>query len=370
MKVVTGAGKTNFALMAMSDYFASEPEGVAVVIVPTLALLDQWFLDVAEEWGESNIASFSGESKSPNLGKINLIVLDTARRLAPAIANKARTFLVVDECHRTGSPKNALALRGNHAASLGLSATPERQYDDGLVRYVAPALGEVVFEYTLEEARRDGIVCPFNLDNILVPMLIPEERKYVKLTARIKQLATRRDCDGDVSDETLRRLLLQRASVAANARLRVPVAVRTVLDTKRQRVLVFHEKIAAAEEIFEALKRAGESVTIYHSKVPRVLRQDNLRLFRKRAYRCLITCRALDEGLNVPDVSVGVIAASSASIRQRIQRVGRLLRPFEDKVATVITLYTSEAEHQRLRKEEIELEDVASIRWIKARVKS
>ena len=51
VQVVTGAGKTAFALMCMQKYFADNPTGQAVVIVPTLSLVDQWTLEFEEKFG-------------------------------------------------------------------------------------------------------------------------------------------------------------------------------------------------------------------------------------------------------------------------------------------------------------------------------
>ena len=81
----------------------------------------------------------------------------------------------------------------------------------------------------------------------------------------------------------------------------------------------------------------------------------------------LITCRALDEGFNVPETEIGIIAASTATRRQRIQRLGRVLRPVTGKATAVIyTLVATEPEIKRLREEEKELEGVAEVTWGRA----
>ena len=77
-----------------------------------------------------------------------------------------------------------------------------------------------------------------------------------------------------------------------------------------------------------------------------------------------MTCRALDEGFNVPETEVGIIAASTATYRQRIQRLGRIVRPAKDKsAATVYTLVATGPEIQRLKEEEMRLDGVANIAW-------
>ena len=77
----------------------------------------------------------------------------------------------------------------------------------------------------------------------------------------------------------------------------------------------------------------------------------------------LVTCRALDEGLNVKDVEVGMIVASTKSTRQRIQRMGRVLRATDEKEnAIVISLY-SVNEKTSLINEAKKFEDIIKISW-------
>jgi len=78
----------------------------------------------------------------------------------------------------------------------------------------------------------------------------------------------------------------------------------------------------------------------------------------------LVTCRALDEGANVPEANIAIIARSTSSTRQRIQRLGRVLRPAAKKsAATVYTLFTGEDEREQLANEARGLEGVARIVW-------
>ena len=77
----------------------------------------------------------------------------------------------------------------------------------------------------------------------------------------------------------------------------------------------------------------------------------------------LVTCKALDEGLNVPNTTVGVIVASTKSIRQRIQRMGRILRTADNKEkGTIISLYTDN-EEDVLQEEAHSLSEICEISW-------
>ncbi len=367
--VVTGAGKTLFAEMCMTAYRNSSPNGLIFILVPTLALLDQWYVSLREDLDleDADIGTFSGEGHSPSWRAINLVVLNTSRTIYERIPAD-ESMLVVDECHRAATSENSKALSANYAATLGMSATPERDYDAGMEELLIPALGPVVFVYDYNAAVRDGVVAPFDLVNIEVEMRPKERDAYDRFTRRVA-VALGRLRAGEEVESTLRRLLQQRAAVAAQASLRIPLAVRLVEDNRGARTLVFHERIPAAQEIYMSLRARGASATIYHSGIDGVVRRDNLRLFRRGVFDVLVTCRALDEGVNVPETRVAVLASSTASTRQRIQRLGRVLRPAPGKAsATVYTIYASEPERRRLASEASELVGARSVAWQRASV--
>jgi superfamily II DNA or RNA helicase len=370
ISVVTGGGKTIFAAQCINYFLTEFPNGRAYIVVPTLVLLDQWIVDLKDELGaaDSDIAVYSGEEKTREPRTFNILVINTAREWLQKLAAETPGLLVVDECHRAGSEKNALALRGEFRATLGLSATPVREYDDGFEHFVVPALGNVIYEYDYTDAKNDDVVAPFELVNVGFNLLPHEATEYDALTARLRGLLRRRDQGGEV-DEPLRALLQRRAAVSAASLLRIPLAVKLAVNEKGKRCLIFHERVDAANKIVKALHAANIRVTSYHTGIPPDIRRDNLWLFRKGMFDTLVCCRALDEGMNVPETSVAIVASSTASHRQRIQRLGRVLRPAPGKeMATIYTLFGTDAEKTRLQKEADRLSDVATISWVQAAV--
>lgn len=366
--VVTGGGKTVLAFLCMHEFWKEYQHGQVLILVPTITLLDQWYVGLQQDFGvpAEAIACFSSQEKSHNPSPVNLLVINSGRSLVSQLATGQDTFLVVDECHRAGSPQNARALRGDFSAALGLSATPKREYDDGFEDLVVPALGPVIFEYDYAQAHADGVVVPFDLTNVRIDLLPHEKKAYDRLTKRA-HLLLRKKKDGHASlgtDERLRRILQQRAAVSASARMRLPVAAKLVEEHRGARTLVFWEHVAAAESLLEVLQQRNHSVTLYHSKLDPAVRRDNLRLFRRGVFDVLIACRALDEGMNVPEALVAVIASSTASQRQRIQRLGRVLRPAKGKGrASILTLFATEQERRRLANEASQLQGVANVTW-------
>jgi superfamily II DNA or RNA helicase len=367
VSVVTGAGKTALALLLFDRLRREHSDIRLVVIVPTLALLDQWFVALESESGlrGGEIALYSGEGKAKAPGVANVVVLNTARTVAPSLVTEA-TLLVVDECHRAGSPENARALDVEPRWTLGLSATPVRDFDDGFERFIQPALGAIVYEYAYADARRDGIVAPIALHNFRFDLSPGEQGEYEKLSTRIGRLW--RDAEDPNDDPRLKQLLLRRARLVASSRRRIAASV-AISEQFEGRKLIFHESIASADAIAALLDRRGERVGVYHSALAPAIRRRNLELFKVGHLSTLVTCRALDEGLNVPDASVAIVAASTRSTRQRIQRLGRVLRVAEGKdEAIVCTLYATDPERERLTAEAQSMADVADVRWYEVKL--
>jgi superfamily II DNA or RNA helicase len=365
VSVVTGGGKTIFAFLCMDAFSREHPTGRYIILVPTITLLDQWYVSLQEDFGvaETEIACFSSQEKASKPAKINLLVINTGRTTVKRLSQGQPCFLIVDECHRAGSPENAKALAGTFSAALGLSATPEREYDEGFQKYVVPALGPVIFEYDYVQAFQDEVITPFDLINVQIQFLPHEKEEYDKLTRRVAVLFNKAKTDSE-AEVKLKFVLQKRAGISAQARMRIPVAARIVDEHRGTRTIIFHERVNAATTLYTILKKRNHSVCLYHSKIAPNWRRDNLRLFRQGVFDVLVSCRALDEGMNVPETAVAVIASSTASQRQRIQRLGRVLRPARGKSkATIYTLFATEQEKIRLTNEAERLEGVANILW-------
>jgi len=359
VSVVTGGGKTVFALACIKD---AEPDS-CLVVVPTVALLDQWWEEAAHYFDlaldEVNVVTGRKRLRS---GTINIAVLNTAARLATEGLVRP-CMLVVDECHKAASPKFRSVLDIPKVAALGLSATPERQYDDGLNGVLIPALGPVFFEYSYADGLEDRVIVPFQLRNIIFELEDDRREEYDKLTRAIARSISQYGVEAERSVA----LMLKRSRVLNLSLERVRLALRLVAAHRDRRVLVFHEDIEACDLIYHVLTENGVPSGLYHSKLTIRARAEALAQYRSGAVRVLVTCRALDEGFNVPETEIGIIAASTATRRQRIQRLGRILRPSAEKEGAIIySLVATGPEISRLQAEEQALDGVAEVVWSSA----
>ncbi|MES1197313.1 MAG: helicase-related protein [Pseudomonadota bacterium] len=79
-------------------------------------------------------------------------------------------------------------------------------------------------------------------------------------------------------------------------------------------MLIFHENIDACSLIHAVLDENGVRAGIYHSRQKTRERAEMLSAYRSGMLDVLVTCRALDEGFNVPETRVGIIAASTSVV--------------------------------------------------------
>ena len=359
ISVVTGGGKTVFALSCIDRIRPT----ATLIVVPTAALLDQWWAEAASyfdlDLDEINVIT---GNKRFQVGAINIAVLNTAAKLPERMTGQS-CFLIVDECHKAASEQFRSALDVSTFASLGLSATPERPYDEGLTDVLVPALGPVIFNYDYAAALRDAVIVPFALNNIVFELEDDRQKEYEKLSRAIARSISRL---GAEAEETIA-LFLKRARVLNLSLNRVKLAIKLIAANRGKRTLVFHEDIEACDLIHAVLADNGVKSGVYHSKLPLRARALMLSKYRQGAIDVLVTCRALDEGFNVPETELGIIAASTATRRQRIQRLGRIVRPAKGKQgATIYTLVATAPEIGRLKDEEVDLEGVATVSWSKA----
>jgi superfamily II DNA or RNA helicase len=362
-KVVTGGGKTVFAGLCIEDFMTTSSQGRVVVIVPTKALRDQWYATITSNWGfDSNLVCINKNNFNSNHWKISILVINTARVLIEDLIGKTEILLIVDECHTSATEENRKALIGDWGATLGLSATPERQYDDFFRTILVPALGEIIIDYDYARASKDGVIAKFKLSNHRVELNETEEEEYLKLNKKIAIESNVLKKAKMFTSNKLERLLMQRASISKNAEYRLPVAAELIRIAMPKKTILFHESIHHIEALAIVLTDQGIDCRTYHSKMSDVRKIESLSLFVSGDIEVLLTCRALDEGFDLPDIEVGIVASMTKSPRQRIQRLGRILRKLDGKVAEIKTIHTFH-EQEMLEKEAVDLHDALEIKW-------
>ena len=176
IKVVTGGGKTFFAIHCIKEYLKTSPEKDVLIVVPSIALLDQWNEALSENNINQEIVLNGGGDKVDASAKIIVTTIDSLKNILDFV-NAENSLLIVDECHKIGTEKRGDMLSNNWSATLGLSATPERDYDDNFYVIIKKILGDIIFEYDYIDARDDEVIVNFSLLYAYAPLLKEEEKK-------------------------------------------------------------------------------------------------------------------------------------------------------------------------------------------------
>ena len=365
VKVVTGGGKTVFAIHCLTKYLEEQKDNSIFIIVPSIALLDQWYEGLQKTFGDKDISLNGGGEHLENISKITISTIDSVKNIIHKF-NAPNTLLIVDECHKIGTEKRGEILTGNWHATLGLSATPERDYDDNFYIIIKKILGDIIFDYNYIDAREDEVIVNFKLLYAYAEMTEAENDKYKDFTKKIQRRAATIG-GNNMNDYPLKMLIFNRARMVKNSKNRIPFGVELLQKHKRDSWIVFTENKKQAKEFNKIINKKGYKSAIYNTDLDNNEREDNLNNFKSGNLNVLVSCTALDEGFDMPEADGAMILSASSSKRQRIQRMGRVLRITANKEnALIVTVYSSNTEYVKLKEESnrYQLENVP-IRWQK-----
>jgi DNA or RNA helicases of superfamily II len=213
-------------------------------------------------------------------------------------------------------------LNNNWSATLGLSATPERDYDDNFYVIIKKILGDIIFEYDYIDARDDEVIVNFSLLYAYAPLLKEEEKKYENFSKSIRRRAA--TIGGhNMDDYPLKMHVFNRARLIKNSKNRIPYGVDLIQKYRRESWIVFTENKKQAKEFNKIINTKGFKSALYNTDLDSGERLENLNKFKKSDLNVLVTCTALDEGFDMPEADGALILSASSSKRQRVQRNGK-----------------------------------------------
>ena len=347
LDMATGTGKTRTAMKIMEALFDSRNIDTVVVCTDGNDLLDQWYgelISVRENIGR-DIRVYRHYSKWKQvdefaLGPMRAFIL-LSRQNADRVLNQLdkaqgyRTLLIHDEVHGLGSPGNKRRLRGlsNHVRyRLGLSATPERYYDeDGGNQFIEEHIGPVLMTFGLKEAIERGILAPFNYYP-LPYQPTDEDRSRIAAVHKMKHA---RDATGDPMDE--KQLWMAIARVYKTSEAKIPI-FSDFIDGKQnllQRSIVFTETMGYGRSVLEIIHKYRSDFHTYFTREEKRI----LTRFARRELECLMTCHRLSEGIDIQSLNTVILFSSEKGRLETIQRIGRCLRSNPNdpgKIANVV----------------------------------
>lgn len=333
----TGSGKTFTAVMAIDRWPRS-----TLVVVPTIDLLNQWY-DLLEAAFTCPVGIVGGGYYEPE--DITVITYDSAYLHMERLGNRFG-LVVFDECHHLPSESYALAARCCLAPfRLGLTATPERT--DGAESHYQELIGPVVYRKDIDELS-GSYLADYETQRVEVQLSEQERQEYDQQRQiylgfvranRIDFGSPRgwndfiiRSSRSDAGRRAFRAYRRQR-QLALAATGKLEVLDRLLHSHRRDRVIVFTEDNATVYRISE---RFLVPVITHQTKVKE--RSAILKAFNAGELSVVVTSKVLNEGVDVPEANVAVVLSGNASVREHVQRLGRILRKRQGKRAVLYEL--------------------------------
>ena len=367
--MATGSGKTLTALTLASKVAEKNQPLVLVVVCPFINLCRQWIREMAP-FGLLPVACFEGRDRwqaefeegyqrlAVGMTNVHAMVVTNATymsdafqsRLRPRVASgAAHHLLVADEVHNLGAERIKEALLDGITMRLGLSATPERHHDPVGTSVVLNYFGGIVYEYTLAQAIADGRLCHYRYYPVPIELTDEETDAYEEITARLAKFFPGGDADDDIQQAAMR-LLIKRARLLGGAvnKLQALDQVISAMPEKPSKAIFYcgdgrttdaitDEEVRQIQAVSRLLgEKHGLRVRNFTFRETPQEREEILRDLASGFLDGVVAIRCLDEGIDLPELRMGFLLASSTNPRQFIQRRGRLLRNAKGKNRSII----------------------------------
>lgn len=347
LAMATGTGKTVTAIKIMNRLFDEGKIKRVIITMYGNDLLDQWAKQMRESFKTKQIHYHYGANKRMNdfimhPDEAILLISRDSNNLTKLLNNldkapgnyKDDTLFIFDEVHGAGSQSFVENLTGKlspYKYRLGLSATPEREYDDVGNDFLLNEIGEIIFEFSLEDAIKKGILCEF--DYIPLPYFLTEAEKQKK--KKIIAAFNAKKENGEPCDETdmfTQLSLVNKTAINKIEEFETLISKRPELLEKS---IIFVQTMEYGKQLQEVLIKYTDKYHTYYADDEKI----NLENFAEGKINCLLTCKKVSEGIDISSVTNIFLFASDRSKLVTTQRIGRALRLDKnnpDKKANVI----------------------------------
>lgn len=349
-QMATGTGKSLTGLKALEEYLEKQDEPVlSVIAVPVTHLAPQWedemdllnFPSPQHLFGSANNnwkQDLSRTVSNVSLGiRDREFVITTHKTLSSDYFREkiqeldAKVALIGDEVHRQGSESYRKGLMDKFTARIGLSATPERYYDEEGSEFLIEYFDGVIYEYALSEAIPEYLT-PYEYNPVIVEMTSAELEEYREMTTKLIRTSASDEVDEEVSE----RIAMKRADILKRAEKKYD-RLRRVLGQMNE---IEHLLVYTNSEQIDQVKRILNEFGAVHHKFTYEEGEEErdmlLEQFAEGTHEALVAMKCLDEGVNVPATRTAILMSNSGNPMQFIQRRGRVLRHAEDKERAVI----------------------------------
>ena len=364
--MATGTGKTITSLGCLKKLMNEKNNFFTVIACPQKHLIFQW-RDTIKDFLDNDVFLTINDSNwytelnqillSCKLGNIKYpIILTTFKTFSNekyiGLMNKYNSipkFLLVDEVHGVGSSeyqKGFTEVVYNYY--LGLSATPERWFDDEGTKIIENYFGKSVYDFDIKRAIKEGFLTEYEYIPHFIELNENEFEEYVNLTRIIAALYEE---NNNIEDISIKKQYLKRQSIIDNAEDKFNKLEYILDNYDVDHMLIYcadkhknkdNKQIDSVEKILKNRNISTHQFTGDVDSTPDdefnglSKREVILNLFNNGTFDVLTAMRCLDEGVDVPSTKSAILMASTSNPREHIQRRGRVLRNFPGKKYAII----------------------------------
>ncbi|ORT99294.1 DNA-repair protein [Anaerovibrio sp. JC8] len=361
LQLATGTGKTRTAIGCIKIVLLDNRKPLIVVACPQVTLSGQWKADIdkldipvdkslvinGNVHGWPN--TLQKELLKLSVGLYKNIIIYTTHQVCSSTKflgviesskfTRIKKFFIGDEVHGMGAAKTRNGLIDGYDYRLGLSATPQRWFDDAGSNLIFEYFGNDSYEFTIRDALNNinpvtgrTFLVNYYYHPCFISLTETELQEYKKLTDKIIKIG-RYASD---NDDFLQMLRFQRANIEKNAENKYEKLENILgeLGNEITDTIIFVSD-AQIDEVIRLLgkhhiactKFTQEQGTIPMDKYDGLSERDYIiKLFKERKYQVLVAIKCLDEGIDIPSADTAIIMASSTNPREYVQRIGRIIR--------------------------------------------
>lgn len=334
----TGAGKTFVAIQAIHRADRS-----AAVIAPTIDLLHQWYARLSNAF-QTEVGVYYGGEK-----RLTPLTVATYHSAGDLIAYYGAQFklIIFDEAHHLPAPSwGEVALMSPAPYRLGLTATYPEDWEQVNGRWnVAELIGGIVYQKRIDDLIGERLA-EYRTERTRIDLTAEEQAQYDADYAiyagffRSRNLVRTHGAgwllelmrlsafDTEAREALLARGRLQRLIAGAQGKLAALDAL--LREYRHEQTLVFTE----SNEIVYRIARQYLIPALTH-ETKATERKRILEGFQTGHYRAIVTSKVLNEGVDVPEAKVAIVLGGTASAREYIQRLGRVLRKVGNRQAVL-----------------------------------
>lgn len=367
--MATGTGKTITSLNCVLQEYQISGKYHAIVLVPSVALVDQWEEEISEfkfnkilkvnssyNW-ESQLASFTSNFKwglQENIFIVSTYGSFITDRFQKYFSKIAKDFIfIADEAHNIGADQIKRVLpKISCEKRIGLSATPKRIYDPEGTEALNNFFNDsppYTYNFDMERALNEGFLTEYKYFPVLVELTEGEMDEYIDISKKLLRYFDP-ESESFKDDPIVEKLLIRRKNVIHKANNKVECFKTILKDLESMKKLkyiftyvpegyIYNDSNTGTKILHEFLKAGAETVptlkmnsyTSEDEDLPGILNG-----FESGKINLLFAMKMLDEGVDVPRAEVGIFCSSTGNPRQFIQRRGRLLRKHVDKAYATI----------------------------------